>query len=359
VQLVLGIDTIGGGWNAVMTIARGLAVRGFDVTLAMLGPEPDPRQAAEIADTPNLRAISAHTVAARLADSFGDLQAAGQAVARLANVLAVDLVVLHHPALAAFGPFQAPVVVSPDGRDIIVASRTRQASGHEWRARLLRSGYQIATGVVAPSHADAGDIMDAHRLRRPPRVIRRTFTPFAADRPAVDLTSYAFAAHQAADGRENLATLNEVAALCPHPVMLAGTSAGKLADAGHLWALGALTPGQTQRWLEGAQAFVSSATGDTDGEMAWRAAEAGRPLVLADAPDYRELWGDAAAFAPAGDAVALARALNALMADSGQRKQLADAARAIARAWTVDKAAAAWGELLTDIVATTPRSSVA
>lgn len=359
VQLVLGIDTIGGGWNAVMTIARGLAMRGFDVTLAMLGPEPDPRQAAEIAEAPNLRAMPAHTVAARQADSFGDLQAAGQAVARLANVLAVDLVVLHHPALAAFGPFQAPVVVSPDGRDIIVASRTRQAPGHEWRARLLRSGYQTATGVVAPSHADAGDIMDAHRLRRPPRVIRRTYTPFAADRPAVDLTSYVIAAHQTVDGRENLATLNEAAFLCPHPVMLAGASAGKLADAGHLWALGALSPGQIQRWLEGALAFVSAAAGDTDGEMTWRAAEAGCAMVLADAPDYRELWGEAAIFAPADDPIALARALTTLMTDGGQRRQLANAARTTARAWTVDKAAASWGELLTDIVATTPRSSVA
>lgn len=359
VQLVLGIDTVGGGWNAVMTLARALAMRGFDVTLAMLGPEPDQRQTAEITEAPNLRAMPAHAVAARLADSFGELQAAGQAVARLANVLAVDLVVLHHPALAAFGPFQAPVVVSPDGRDIIVASRARQAPGHEWRARLLRSGYQTATGVVAPSHADAGDIMDAHRLRRPPRVIRRTYAPWVADRPAVDLTSYAIAAHQTADGRENLTTLNEAAFLCPHPVMLAGASAGKVADSGHLWALGALTPGQIQRWLAGAQAFVSAAAGDSDGEMTWRAAEAGCAMVLADAPDYRELWDGAAAFTPEGDAVGLARTLTALMADSGRRKQLADAARTIARTWTVDKAAASWGELLTDIVATTPRSSVA
>lgn len=358
-QLLMSIDTIGGGWSAVMTIARELAGRGCDVTLAMLGPEPDQMQAREIEDAAGLRAVAAHPQAARLAESFDDLQAAGQAIARIANVVAVDVVALHHPMLASFGPFHAPVVVSPDSRDIIVASRTGHTLGHEWRARLLRSGYQAATGVVAPSHADAGDIMDAHRLRRPPRVIRRAYAPCPADAPPVEVTPYAMAIHKAADGRENLAVLNEAAFLCQTPLMLAGASAGAIANTGHLWALGALTAGQYQRWLDSAQAFVSATTGDTDGEAVFRAAAAGCALVLAEAPDYRELWGDAALFAPAGDPVALGRALKALMSDADMRRELAQAAQKRAGAWTVAMAAEPWLELLADIAAAARRQQVA
>lgn len=359
VRLVLSVDTAGGAWGAIIAIASGLAGRGFDVTLAMLGPEATPRQQAEIEAQPGLRAISAHPVAARQAGAFGDLQAAGQAVARLANVLAVDLVVLHHPMLAAFGPFHAPVVVSPDSRDVIVASRSSQTPGYEWRARLLRSGYQSAAGIVAPTHADARDIIDAHRVRRPPRVIRRAFAPLAPDTPPVDLAPYAMAAHQAADGRENLAMLNEAAFLSPTPVMLTGASAGKIPATGHLWAIGPVTPGQVQRWLANAQVFMSTTTGDTDGETVWRAAQAGCALVLADAPDYRELWDGAAAFVPAGDEIALAWQLNAMMADEEKRQASAQEAKKLAGAWSIDSAGLAWAELLADIAATTAHSSAA
>lgn len=351
VRLVLSIDTMGGGWNAVMSLARGLAGHGFDLTLALLGPTPTPAQQAEINAASGLRSIAAHDNPARTTDSFSDIQTAGQALARLVNVLAPDAVVLHNPMLAAFGPFCAPVVVTPDCRDLIVAGRTHQAPGHEWRARLLRSGYQSAAAIVTASYADAGDILDAHRVRRPPRVIRRAFTPILPDDPSIDLQPYVLAVHQATDGRENLATLNEAAFLCASPIMLAGLKAGQVRDTGHMWALGDLTPGQTQRWLAGARVFVSAAHGDTDGELVWRAAEAGCAMVLAAASDYCELWADAASFAADGDDIGLARAINALMLDGDMRSELAGIARQRVAAWTRDQAIAEWATFLGDIAA--------
>lgn len=349
-RLVVSVDTVGGGWSPVMHLARGLAGAGFDVSLALLGPAPAPTRQAEL-DAAGLRWFSAHDVGARQATGFADLQAAGQALSRLSNVTGVDAVVLHHPALAGFLPFDAPVIVTPDSRDIVVSGRQQAAAGHEWRARLLRAGYQKAAAVVAPTHADAMDIVDAHRLRLPPRVIRRGFSAFAADAPPVDLAPYALAIRSAGDGRENSATLNEAAFLCDTPLMLAGVSAGAAPDAGHLWALGPLPPGQVQRWIAGASLFVSAATGDTDGEAVWRAAQAGLPLVLADAPDYRELWDGAAVFANAGDEVALGRAITTLMADADRRATLGAAARDRASDYSLDHYVQAWADFIRDVAA--------
>lgn len=341
----MSADTTGGGWNAALQLAAGLAGEGFDVALALLGPPPAPARRAAL-EAAGLRAIAVHDVAARYARCFGDMQAAGQAVSRVVNVTGADAALLHHPGLAAFGPFSAPVIVTPDSRDVIVASRSALVNGLEWRARLLRAGYQAAAATVAPTQADAGDIIATHRLRMPPRVIRRGWSAVAPATPGVDIPEYVLAIHADADGRENIAVLNEAAFLCATPVMLAGARAGALPAAGHLWALGELPPGQLQRWLAGASLFVSAATGDTDGEAVWRAADAGRPLVLADAPDYRELWDGAAVFTPPGDAVALGRALNALMADADGRRRLGAAARDRAATLAAGTCIREWAEFI-------------
>jgi glycosyltransferase involved in cell wall biosynthesis len=61
------------------------------------------------------------------------------------------------------------------------------------------------------------------------------------------------------------------------------------------------------------------------------AAATGAPLVLADIPTYRTLWGDAALFADPRDPTALAEAVRRLAGDADLRRDLGDRARRRAR----------------------------
>jgi glycosyltransferase involved in cell wall biosynthesis len=64
------------------------------------------------------------------------------------------------------------------------------------------------------------------------------------------------------------------------------------------------------------------------GLAALEGALAGAALVLSDIPTYRELWDEAALFAPAGDPDALRHALNRLARDTDLRLELRQKARA-------------------------------
>jgi glycosyltransferase involved in cell wall biosynthesis len=56
--------------------------------------------------------------------------------------------------------------------------------------------------------------------------------------------------------------------------------------------------------------------------------------VLADIATFRELWDDAALFAPVGDDDAFVDAIERLLADPAQAQRLGDAAIARARRYT-------------------------
>jgi phosphatidylinositol alpha-mannosyltransferase len=62
---------------------------------------------------------------------------------------------------------------------------------------------------------------------------------------------------------------------------------------------------------------------------------AGVPVVASDIPGYRDVVGDAGVLVPPGDPAALARALDALLADGAERERLAAAGTREARrfAW--------------------------
>lgn len=71
------------------------------------------------------------------------------------------------------------------------------------------------------------------------------------------------------------------------------------------------------------------------------AAQAGAALVLADIPTYRELWDDAALFAPADDARAFAAALNRLAGDDALRHEFAAKAKERSARFTLHAQASA------------------
>jgi glycosyltransferase involved in cell wall biosynthesis len=89
-------------------------------------------------------------------------------------------------------------------------------------------------------------------------------------------------------------------------------------------------------WLAARPVFVSAALYEPFGLAVLEAAQAGCPLVLSDIPTFRELWEGAALFMPPLDEVAIAGAVEGLLADSGAAARLGEAARSRADDYTAE-----------------------
>jgi glycosyltransferase involved in cell wall biosynthesis len=81
---------------------------------------------------------------------------------------------------------------------------------------------------------------------------------------------------------------------------------------------------------------VSAALYEPFGLAILEAAQAGCALVLSDLDSFRELWTDAALFAPANDEEAFAAAIGRLLSDPDLRADYAHAAQNRARAFGLD-----------------------
>ena len=56
-QVLMTADAVGGVWTYALDLAAGLAERGVDLTLAVLGPTPSEDQRAAAASIPGLRLV--------------------------------------------------------------------------------------------------------------------------------------------------------------------------------------------------------------------------------------------------------------------------------------------------------------
>jgi glycogen(starch) synthase len=129
---------------------------------------------------------------------------------------------------------------------------------------------------------------------------------------------------------ESIATLETVAPLLPWPVGLADAGngfAGYSMPLRHLRRLGSLAWEQLRPWIERASIFTSLAPADPFDLPTLEAALAECALVLADRPDLRQVWGDAALYVPPEDPAALEVALVLLMIDPLYRQIMTKRAR--------------------------------
>jgi len=345
-RVLMTADAVGGVWQYALELARGLAGRGTDVALAVMGPPPSPAQRADAEAVPGLSLAEGDFALEWMRSAGGDVDRAGDWLLALEAETAPDVVHVNGYAHAAL-PWRAPCLCVAHS---CVASWWRAVKGTEapaewdgYRARVAR-GLAAAGLVAAPTRAFLDEV---DRLYGPlPRtaVIRNGRTDPAL-RPGLKLP-LVFAAGRVWDEAKNLAALDAVAAGLAWPVAVAGDTAGP--DGAHrplqyARALGRLSAADTAAWMVRAAVFALPARYEPFGLAVLEAALAGCALVLGDIATLRELWDGVAVFVDPDDPAALRAALEGLIADPGRTETLGLSARA--RALTLSRAAMTDGYL--------------
>ena len=326
-------DAVGGVWTYALDLAQGLGRHGVETTLAVLGPEPSDDQRAEAGGVPGLRLLATGLPLDWAAEEPRAVGDAGAAIAALAAETGAEIVHLNSPALAAGAAFTAPVVAVCHSCVATWWQAVRAGPlppEFAWRADLVRQGYEQADALAAPTEAFAAMTARAYGLPHPPAVVHNGRHAPAAESFALTDEPFVFTAGRLWDDGKNLAALDRAAARFAAPVLAAGPldgPNGACIRLNHVRPLGRLSAREIGRLLAAAPVFVSVARYEPFGLAVLEAAQAGSPLVLADIPTFRELWGEAAVFVSPDDDIALAAAIQRLLADPAARRAFGAAAR--------------------------------
>jgi glycosyltransferase involved in cell wall biosynthesis len=268
----------------------------------------------------------------------------GRAVAALAAEHRVDIVQLNSPALAAAGPFPAPVVAVAHGcvgTWWAAAHGTEPDPAYAWHAELMRAGLLAADAVVAPSAAYAASLQRHYALPSQLSAVHNGRTPSLSASGSAD---HIFTAGRLWDRVKNTDLLDQVASLLPVPFRAAGPITaphGETVAPQHLTLLGTLTEDALAAEYAARPIFVSAARFEPFGLAVLEAAQAGCPLVLSGIDTFRELWTGAALFVPDETPDAYLAAIGRVRTEPGLREHLSHAARLRAARYTPEATAAA------------------
>jgi glycosyltransferase involved in cell wall biosynthesis len=204
----------------------------------------------------------------------------------------------------------------------------------------VEAGLRAADAVVAPTHAVLDDLRRHYRLCRERVVVPNgsSFLPATEEKEPIVVGLGRFR-----DQAKNLAALVRARDASAWPVVTAGEGT----------AIGRLDRDGVRSLLARAAVFASPALYEPFGLGILEAARSGCALVLGDIPSLREVWGDAAVFAPPADD-ALAAALRVVTRDEELRAELAERARRRAERYTVERMAAGYTALYERLAAAVP-----
>lgn len=330
-RVLMTADAVGGVWTYALDLAQSLGQRGTEVVLATMGPPLDREQRAA-ADRLGLCVHESHHRLEWMPGAWSDVDRAAEWLLSLRALEEPDLVHLNGYCHADL-PWGAPVVLVGHS---CVWSWWRAVQGgdpppawDEYRRRVA-AGLAAAHRVVAPTAAMLHALEAAYGSLAHGRVVHNgRYAP--AEPPPARKQALVFSAGRLWDEAKNLAALDRAAERLSWPVAVAGEA--RHPDGGahkprHLAALGRLSAEDVARWMARAAIYAAPALYEPFGLGALEAAQAGCALVLGDISSLREVWGDAALYAPPDDDAALAGVIERLIADETLRADLARAARA-------------------------------
>lgn len=344
-RILMTADTVGGVWTYALELVRALGPDGVAVCLATMGEPLRPEQRAEAEAIPNLTIHPNVFKLEWMESPWEEVARAGEWLLALEQHLQPDLIHLNGYAHGAL-PWKAPVLVVGHS---CVLSWWRGVKGEEARAawdryrREVSRGLQQADRVVAPTDAMLAALHHYYGPLPESSVIPngRTAALFASG----PKEPFIFTAGRLWDEAKNVALLERIARDLSWPVYVAGESRhpdGREAAFDSLRSLGRLPAAALAGWLSRAAIYALPARYEPFGLAPLEAALSGCALVLGDLPSLREVWGEAALFAPSDDPEALRAALQRLIDDPPLRELMACRARAQAHRYTPDRMAAGY-----------------
>lgn len=374
-KLLMTCDAVGGVWQYANDLAGALADDEVDVVLAVLGPSTlslqgrgtaAQRQGEGARDATVYRSGSVTIIPTNLpldwlASGPDAVLATGRVIAALAAEHDVDLIHLNSPALAAAGPFPAPVVAVAHGcvgTWFDAADGTPPPPDLAWHGDLMRAGLLAADAVVAPSASYAAVVRAHYGLPTTPAVVHNGRA--SAVLPDVAAADHVLTAGRLWDRVKNTALLDALAALLPVPFQAAGPVAapqGEAITAAHLHLLGTLDADALAAEYAATPIFVSAARFEPFGLAVLEAAQAGCPLVLSGIDTFRELWTGAALLVPDEDPTAYAAAIARIRTEPGLRAHLSAAARDRAARYTTAAMAAGMLDIYRGLLAAPARAA--
>jgi len=342
-------DTMGGVWTYALELTRALEPHGIAVSLATMGAPLTPEQWAEAAGISNLRIFESNFKLEWMDDPWDDVQRAGDWLLSLENEIGPDLVHLN-----SFGhgmlPWKSPVMVAAHS---CVLSWWKAVHGipapDGWKRyrRHVTQCLRAAGLVIAPSQTMLGAFKEEYGFETDTMVVYNGRNPrqFAAG----PKKNFVLAAGRIWDEGKNIAALDRIAARTLWPVYLAGETlhpdgekpAREVNMCGAI-ALGRLSARELQHCYEAAAIYALPARYEPFGLSALEAALSGCALLLGDIPSLREIWGDAAEFAPPNDDDAIEKKLRGLICDRARREELAARGRTRALTYTTERMAAGY-----------------
>jgi glycosyltransferase involved in cell wall biosynthesis len=341
-------DAVGGVWRYAMDLGGVLTSRGWNVTVAVMGPPPRETQAAE-ARRLNVALACRDCRLEWMDDPWDDVAAAGEWLLELERSVAADVVHLNGYAHGAL-PWRAPAIVVAHS---CVRSWWRAVKGDEapgewdrYRDGVSR-GLAAARLVVAPTAAMLRALGDEYGACPRARVIPNGARADGI-KPTASKERAVLAAGRIWDPAKNVQALCAIAGDLPWPVWIAGDAGGcdAFGAAEHLgWLPAEELAGRYAR----AAIYALPARYEPFGLSVLEAARAGCALVLGDIPSLRENWDGAAVFVNPDDRPELAATLRALIASPGRRASLADRARVRSQRFGVEEMADAYMDAYDDL----------
>ncbi|MFL6721349.1 MAG: glycosyltransferase family 4 protein [Sphingomonas sp.] len=339
-RLLLVTDAIGGIWVYSLELARALRPLGVDTVLAVMGPSPSARQREDAA---GFRLLDTGLPLEWLDTSPAEIRRAGEALAEIADRERVDIVQTCSAALLADARFDQPcVAVQHSCVATWWASVKKTQLPHDfmWRRELVECGLRRASAIVAPSIAFAAETARTYDVPAPVTAVHngRRSAIFSK----IPQGEFVFTASRLWDEGKNVATLDNTARRLGIPFQAAGATSGPNGASialEHLEVVGELSPTRVAGLLSARPIYASAAVYEPFGLSVLEAAQAGCALVLSDIPTHREIWGRAAIFVPARNADAFAEAIQDLLDDPDERRQLGQLARARASLYLPERMA--------------------
>lgn len=363
VRLLMTADGVGGVWQYATDLARALGGQGVETIIALLGPPPPLEQRAAARAIPGVTLVETGLPLDWLADTAEQVGLTGRKIAELARHMGADLVHLNQPAIAAGVRFPVPLIAVSHSCLATWWAAVEQGplpDDFAWRTALHGEGLRAAQRIVTPSHAFADATSMTYGLAERPLAIHNGRRPLR--HPAAAIHDFAFTAGRLWDRGKNLATLDRAAARLGVPVKAAGPLVGPQGEQvkpAHVHALGRMNEDAVAGCLAARPVFVSAARYEPFGLAVLEAAAAGCPLVLADIPTFRELWGDVAMFVDPDDDDGFAAAIEDLIGDMGLRLAQGEKARAASRRFSPARMADEMLRLYRELLAITPTNRVA